>query len=84
MKAVLEYYGINEVRSPRATIREAFANKLIDDGKKWIDMMMDRNKTSHLYDEEEARLIYRKIRDVYTNCLIELNNSIEAEMSKLK
>ncbi|MEN1969545.1 nucleotidyltransferase substrate binding protein [Lentibacillus sp. N15] len=48
---------LGEINSPRFVIREAFANGLIDNGEFWIDMMIDRNKTSHLYDEEEARPI---------------------------
>ncbi len=60
MKDFLEYTGLTELRSPRGTIREAYAYGLIDDGDQWIDMMVDRNKTSHLYDEEESRVIYEK------------------------
>lgn len=61
-KMFLEYTGITEIKSPRTTIREAFAYGLIEDGEQWIDMMVDRNKTSHLYDEEEAKLIYEKVK----------------------
>ena len=57
MKSFLEYMGITDLRSPRATIREAYAYGLIEDGDKWIDMLVDRNKTSHLYDEEEVRMM---------------------------
>ncbi|MCJ7840028.1 nucleotidyltransferase substrate binding protein [Lederbergia sp. NSJ-179] len=84
MKMLLEYYGVTELRSPRATIREAFANRLISDGEQWIDMMVDRNKTSHLYDEVEAKLIYDKIRDVYTNRLMELCEKAEKEIAKIQ
>jgi nucleotidyltransferase substrate binding protein (TIGR01987 family) len=58
MKMFLEYAGVSEIKSPRATMREAFTYGLIEDGDEWIDMMIERNKTSHIYDEEEAKLIY--------------------------
>jgi len=60
MKLFLEYTGINDIKSKRATIKEAFAYGLIEDGEEWIDMLVDRNKTSHIYDEEEAKYILRK------------------------
>jgi len=60
-KAVLNYNGI-EVEIPRLVIKEAFKAKLIRDGEAWIDMLEDRNKTSHIYDEKEALRIYKKIK----------------------
>lgn len=80
MKMFLEYTGISEIRSPRGAIREAFAFGLIDDGDQWIDMMVDRNKTSHLYDEEEARLIYGKIKNGHSDLLKEFGIKIEKEI----
>lgn len=83
MKIFLEYTGIEEMRSPRATIREAYTYGLIRDGDEWIDMMVDRNKTSHIYDEEEAKLIYVKIKTDYVVLLQKLIVNIEKELEKL-
>ena len=83
MKLFLEYTGISNMRSPRGAIREAFTFGLIDDGEQWIDMMIDRNKTSHLYDEDEAKLIYGKIVKVYNDLLVQLGNNVETEMKHL-
>lgn len=76
--------GITEIKSPRTTIREAFAYGLIEDGEQWIDMMVDRNKTSHLYDEEEAKLIYEKVKNNYSYLLSNLSNKLEDEIKKIK
>lgn len=84
MKMFLEYMGISKLRSPRATIREAYAYGLIKDGEQWIDMMIDRNKTSHMYDEEEAKLIYQKIKNTYSKLLVELGSTLEDEINKIK
>ncbi|MFH1646024.1 MAG: nucleotidyltransferase substrate binding protein [Candidatus Omnitrophota bacterium] len=61
-KLVLEYNGI-DVAVPRLVIKEAYAAKMLSDGDGWIDMLQDRNKTSHIYDEKEALLIYEKIKN---------------------
>ena len=84
MKMFLEYTGITEIKSPRATIREAFTYGLIEDGEQWIDMMVDRNKTSHLYDEEEAKLIYGKVKSHYSHLLSNLYEKMEEEITKIK
>lgn len=62
MSHYLEYEEI-EVNSPRSTIKAAFEYGIIEDGEHWISMMIDRNKTSHIYDEAEALQIYNKIKN---------------------
>ncbi|QKE76016.1 nucleotidyltransferase (plasmid) [Arthrobacter citreus] len=84
MKMFLEYTGITEIKSPRTTIKEAFTYGLIEDGEQWIDMMVDRNKTSHLYDEEEAKLIYEKVKSKYSHLLSNLCDKVETEVTKIK
>lgn len=76
LKDILEYEGI-EVKSPRSAIKEAFKAGLISDGEAWIDMMIDRSKTSHVYDEKEAKAIYNKIKSFYIDLLRELKNCAE-------
>ena len=66
MKDYLEYMGVIEkTGSPREVIKCAFQYDLIDNGEEWIEMMLDRNTLSHLYDEEESREIYTKIKEKY-------------------
>jgi len=60
MQSYLNYQGIVS-NSPRQVIKETFKLELLSDGDAWIDMLMDRNRTSHVYDEQEARIIYDKI-----------------------
>lgn len=84
LKLHLEFTGIGELRSPRATIREAYAAGIIDNGDEWISMMEDRNKTSHIDDEEEAKIIYLKIVKKYNTLLNELAVKLEQEMAKIK
>jgi len=71
IKYYLENEGIQEAKSPKSTFREAFKIGIIQEGEKWIDMLNDRNLTSHVYDEEVAFDIYGKILSTY---IIQMNN----------
>jgi nucleotidyltransferase substrate binding protein (TIGR01987 family) len=66
MKDYLEYSGIVEdIASPREIIKSAFQANLISNGDIWIQMMLDRNLLSHLYDEDKSREIYNNIKNKY-------------------
>ena len=78
VKFVLNYNGV-VVDSPRPVIKEAFKTNLIQDGQGWIDMLEDRNKTSHIYDEKQAMTIYNKIKENYSD----LFGKLEADIAKL-
>lgn len=66
MKDCLEYQGIVEnIESPREIIKLSFKHGIIEDGEKWIKMMLDRNTLSHLYDEETSRNVYLNIKNEY-------------------
>jgi len=60
IKRYLDYIGI-ECRSPRDCFREAFSQKIIADETIWIDMIEQRNLSSHVYDENEIKEILDKI-----------------------
>lgn len=47
---------------PKEVIQESFAVGLVDDEEAWIQMLRDRNMTSHTYDQKLADEIYRRIR----------------------
>ncbi len=46
-------------------MREAYAVGIIADEKKWLDLISDRNITSHIYSEDVANNIYTNIETVY-------------------
>lgn len=50
--------------SPRETLRQAFANGLIDDDT-WIKMLRSRNQLAHDYDGTFAAEQFQNIIDVY-------------------
>ena len=83
LKDVLHYDGI-EVSSPRAVIKESFQKEFIVDGENWIAMLNDRNKTSHLYDEQEALHIYKKIKEQYCALLENFEKDVSGRVMKIQ
>lgn len=81
-KHILAYQGI-EAANPRDVIKEAFQQGLIKDGDGWIVMLDDRNKTSHVYDEEEVRRIYDNIKGRYYQRLEEFYEKMAGIVKKL-
>lgn len=66
LKDWLEHEGVALKRgTPREVIRAAFKAKLIDDGDLWIDMLADRNATSHRYDDSRFEEAVEKIEVRY-------------------
>jgi len=81
-KAILEHNGV-EANSPRAVIKESFSQGFIKDGVAWIQMLDDRNKTSHIYDEAQARQIYEKIKSQYHPLFVVLNEKLLSAVFKV-
>ena len=66
IKDYLDYNGIvSNISSPRNVIQQAYQSKIIKNGDIWIQMMLDRNLLSHLYDEKKSREIYENIKKKY-------------------
>jgi len=72
LKAILEYQGI-ECYAPRNCIKEAFKSNIVDDDEIILDMLEDRNKSSHIYNEEMSDEIFERIKNVYFEYLENLN-----------
>lgn len=54
-------HGI-DAQSPKAVLQKAYANRLISDENMWLDMLEDRNLTSHTYNQKLALEIYHHIQ----------------------
>jgi nucleotidyltransferase substrate binding protein (TIGR01987 family) len=50
-----------EARSPKSTLREACRLGWLADEQAWLDLLEDRDLTSHTYREAHALEIYRRI-----------------------
>ncbi len=67
LKDYLEFNGIVIASpvGPRSAIKAAFASGLLADGQVWIDMMLHRNKLSHMYDAVKAKEVLGTIQGRY-------------------
>lgn len=54
--------GYVDIKGPKPVIRQAFHDGIIKNGQSWIDMLSDRNNSTHLYDESTARHIFDRIQ----------------------
>lgn len=70
MRLIIHYEGF-ECRSPRSCIKEAFKHGYIDDGEIYLDMLDDRNRTSHVYDEQTSLEIYERVEQQYMKALLD-------------
>ena len=61
LKIFLQYQGV-ETKTPRDSLKEAFRIALIEDEAIFLDMLEDRNKTSHIYDKETSKEIFQRIK----------------------
>lgn len=67
-KATREYLveqGFIDINSPKSVMKEAFSVGLISDDKIWIQILNDRNLTSHIYKEEVADEICERVIKTY-------------------
>lgn len=79
LQDILQDSGYNDIKGPKPVIKQAFQNGILSDGQTWIDMLNDRNNSTHLYDESEARKIFDNIQLSYFGLLNELKIFLEKD-----
>jgi len=72
IKDYLEMQGFFDVKSPSDAFKKAFEIGLIEDGHSWMDLLLDRNLTSHAYYEEKATEVEKLIHQKYYPLLHQL------------
>lgn len=65
LKTYLVNEGIDCVNTPKSVVREAYKAGIIKNGEVWIEMIDDRNLTSHIYSQSMADDIYLRITKKY-------------------
>lgn len=61
LKKFLDYEKI-ETNFPREVFKESFQRKMIYDEQIWLEMLDDKNNSSHAYKLEKAIIIYENIK----------------------
>jgi nucleotidyltransferase substrate binding protein (TIGR01987 family) len=71
LRRFLQREGV-DTASPKNTLRNAYRRGLLDRERLWLDMLEDRNRSSHVYNAEMARDLfgrlpshYRELRDCF-------------------
>lgn len=64
MKDYETYQGYNDIRGSRDAIRKALAIGIIDNPL-WLETIVDRNRTSHNYDESAANDVQHVVVNDY-------------------
>lgn len=68
--------GYVEINSPKAVMKQAYSDGLIDDERSWIELLNARNLASHIYDENTAVEIFESIKTTFFPLLAELNRKL--------
>lgn len=74
-KSTREYLlseGYVDINSPKAVMKQAYADNLIEDEQAWLELLYSRNLTSHLYDDNTASDIFNSIKNKYLSLFKEL------------
>ncbi|MEI6679654.1 MAG: nucleotidyltransferase substrate binding protein [Mariniphaga sp.] len=72
-----EKAGYIDIKGPRPVLMQAFKDGYLTNGEKWMEMLKDRNRTVHTYDEEIAREIIAAITQDYYGLLTNLDQKLE-------
>ena len=70
-----EQAGYTGVKGPKPVIQQAFQDGFISNGEGWMEMLKDRNRTAHTYNEEVAKEITAAIAHSYYPLLVKLDEA---------
>lgn len=79
LKDYLESKGEIE-KFPRDVIKKAFETQLITEGELWLEMLDNRNRMAHTYDETNFNTIISKITESYFTAIEQLMNTLKSEL----
>ena len=65
LKDFLEYKGQSGIYGSRDATRKAFELELIEDGDSWMQMIQNRNRSSHTYNQKVMQEILEAIITAY-------------------
>lgn len=75
----LQCQGIQDVIGPRPVLLEAFKLGIIRQGEKWLELLQDRNSTSHIYNKNVADHIVDEICKHHFALLSQLEDTMRAK-----
>lgn len=78
-KVLKDYLAQKGIRAltPNDVIKEAFSAEILSDGQIWVNMVKDRNTSSHEYNTNKMDEILTKISTIYYNELKSFSKIME-------
>ena len=67
-KTLQDYFGqqgFENIATPKKILKKAYETGIIKNEESWIEMLGDRNKMSHIYNQTESENIFENIKDKY-------------------
>lgn len=81
-KDYLNYQAFN-INSPREAIKKSFQIELIEDGETWLNALLARNATTHIYDETLAKEMVQIIIRQYIPAMQQLSAALEDKQNNI-
>ncbi len=78
LKDYIEYTGGQTLIGSKDTTREAFQKSLITQGDTWMQMIKNRNLSSHTYNEDTSNLIYTNVIQLYIPCFQQFSEKMKS------
>ena len=87
LKIYLEEQGVigtiqGQTGAPKSCFKESFRLGLIEDEEIFLDMLEDRNKTSHIYNKETSEEIFERIKSNYITAIEKALDKLELAVKK--
>ena len=76
LKNFLEYKGQSGIYGSRDATRKAFELELIEDGDSWMQMIQNRNRSSHSYNQKVMQEIIEAILAAYHQQFLRLADKL--------
>lgn len=79
LKEILENEGYREAKtgSPRQILQLAYIAGMLSDEEIWLEILINRNILSHVYDSGKAKSTLVDIREKYLSAFKELKETLE-------
>ena len=80
LKDYLENEGYTEVQTGKRAFRQAFQDRIIENGEIWLKALEIRNSTSHIYDVSILEELNIFVVEIFLPEVKKLHNTLQAEL----
>ena len=81
LRIFLKEQGV-DAKTPKDCLKEAFRLGWLKEEQIFVQMLDDRNETSHVYEEKEAREIFARIKEKYVALIGSVADDLAQRLKK--